>query len=155
MKPEKLEQWLLLEQTGELTPRQKLQLDAELAASEAARRLRDQLHAIANALPVPTAQPAPGAAARIAARLRPAARPAFTFVAAWKPALAFAAALAFIVGIRTFQSPRPTAPAETAAVTAAAAEEEDWSDPLDSEFTELESLLASIASENSLETTEL
>ena len=136
MKPEQLEQWLLLEQSGELTPRQKLRLDAELAASEAARRLRDQLRTIAGAVSAPAARPAADAAARIAARLRPAARPAFTFVAAWKPTLAFAGTV------------------ETAAVTTAA-EEEEWSDPLDSEFTELESLLASIASENSLETTEL
>ena len=154
MKPEQLEQWLLLEQSGELTPQQKLRLDAELAASEAARRLRDQLRTIAGAVSAPAVQPAANSAARIAARLRPAARPAFTFVAAWKPALAFAAALALIVGVRTFQAPRPAGTVETAAVTTAA-EEEEWSDPLDSEFTELESLLASIASENSLETTEL
>lgn len=162
MNREQLEQLLLLEQSGELTPPQQLQLNAELTASEQARRLRDQLRTIAAAAANPVARPAPDAAARIAARLQPAARPAFTFVAAWKPALAFAAALALLVGVRTFHAPR-SAPVEiaaattatTAVVAAAATQEETWSDPLDSEFTELESLLASIASENSLETTEL
>ena len=94
MNPKQLEQFLLLEMSGELSPRQRRELDAQLAASAEARRQRDDLRRLAAALPAPAAQPAPGAAAQIAARLRQPARPAFNLLPAWKPALAAAAALA-------------------------------------------------------------
>ena len=155
MNPHELERLLLLEQSGELAPRQRRALDAELAASETARRLRNQLRVLATAAPEPAAAPAPDAAARIAARLHAKPKPVFAFQPAWKPALAAAAALALFVGVRSFQRPAATpAPAETAAV-ATAAEEEDWSDPLDAEFTELESLMANISSYDAYEITEL
>ena len=153
MNTKQLERLLLLEQTGELSPSQRRALDAELAASPEARRFRDQLRALAAAALVPAASPAPDAAARIAARLQAKRKPAFAFQPAWKPALAAAAALALFVGVRSFQRPATT-PAETAAV-ATAAEDEDWTDPLDAEFTELESLLAAMAADASFEITEL
>ena len=149
MNPQQLEQLLLLEQSGELSPRQRRALDAELAASPAARRFRDQLRALAAAVPPPAAAPAPAAAARIAARLTPRSR-----MVVWKPLLATAAALALLLGVYTFRPGPASAPVETAAV-AAAAEEEEWTDPLDAEFTELESLLLAISSDDSLEITEL
>ena len=157
MNPHELERLLLLEQSGELAPRQRRALDAELAANSAARRFRDQLRALAAAMPPPAAGPAPDAAARIAVRLRKSHKPAFAIQPAWKPALAAAAALALFVGVRTFQSGRPGLAADStaAAVAAAIAEEEDWTDPLDAEFTELESLLLAISSDDSLEITEL
>lgn len=157
MNPKQLEQLLLLEQSGELTPAQRRALDTELAANPAARRFRDQLRALAAAVTAPAAGPAPDAAARIAARLQAKPKRIFTFQPAWKPALAAAAALALFVGVRTFQSgrPGPAADSTTAAVAAATAEEEDWTDPLDAEFTELESLLLAISSDDSLEITEL
>ena len=155
MNPNQLEQLLLLEQSGELSPRQRRDLDAELAASPTARRFRDQLRALAGAAPAPAANPAPDAAARIAARLQAKPQPAFAFQPAWKPALAAAAALALFVGVRSFQRPaNAPAPAETAAI-ATTAEEEDWTDPLDAEFTELESLFLAISSDDALEITEL
>ena len=155
MNPHELERLLLLEQSGELAPRQRRALDAELAASETARRLRNQLRVLATAAPEPAAAPAPDAAARIAARLRKNHKPASAFQPAWKPALAAAAALALFVGVRSFQRPASTsAPAETAAI-ATAAEEEDWTDPLDAEFTELESLLAAMSTDAAFEITEL
>ena len=156
MNTKQLERLLLLEQSGELSAAQRRALDAELAASPAARRFRDQLRALAGAAPEPASAPAPDAAARIAARLRQKPKPAFAFQPAWKPALAAAAALALFVGVRSFQRPAtvPAPVAETAAV-ATAAEEEDWSDPLDAEFTELESLMANISSYDAYEITEL
>ena len=155
MNPHELERLLLLEQSGELSAAQRRALDAELAASPAARRFRDQLRALAGAVPPHAAGPAPDAAARIAARLHAKPKPVFAFQPAWKPALAAAAALALLLGVRSFQRPAATpAPAETAAV-ATAAEEEDWSDPLDADFTELESLLAAMTSDASFEITEL
>ncbi len=151
MNAKELEQLLLLEQSGELSPAQRRRLDAALAASPEARRLRDRLHRISAAIPAPAARPAPDAAARIAARLRQDQAPARAFRPAWKPALAAAAALALLVGVRTFHAPAPVS-SESAA---AAAEEEDWTDPLDAEFTELENLLLAISSGDSLEITEL
>ena len=154
MNPNQLERLLLLEQSGELTAKQRRALEAELAASSAARRFRDQLRALAGAVPPPAAGPAPDAAAHIAARLQrnQSSRPAFRPV--WKPALAAAAALALFVGVRTFRPAPAAAPAETAAV-ATAAEEADWTDPLDADFTELESLLAAMSTDAAFEITEL
>ena len=149
MNPQQLEQLLLLESSGELSPRQRRALDAALAAAPEARRFRDQLRALSAAVPPPAAPPASDAAARIAARL--AARPQ-TF--AWKPLLATAAALALLLGVYTLRPGPAAAPVETAAV-AAATEEEEWIDPLDAEFTELESLLAAISTDDAFEITEL
>ncbi len=153
MNPHELEQLLLLEQSGELTAQQRRALDAALAASPEARRFRDQLRALAGAVPEP-AGPAPDAAARIAARLRHKPKPVFVFQPAWKPALAVAAALALFVGVRSFRPVPAAAPAaETAAVAAAA--DDEWTDPLDADFTELESLLAAMTADASFEITEL
>ena len=149
MNPQQLEQLLLLEQSGELSPQQRRDLDAELAATPDARRFRDQLRALSAAVPPPAAAPAPDAAARIAARLAPRPR-----MVVWKPLLATAAALALLLGVYTFRPGPASAPVETAAV-AAAAEEEEWTDPLDAEFTELESLLAAISTDDAFEITEL
>lgn len=144
MNTSRTEQLLLLEQSGELSPTQRRDIDAELAASPEARRFREQLRALSAAAPQPAAQPAPDAAARIAARLRQQQTPV------WKPLLAAAAALALFLGVRAF-SPQAPVPADSPAV----AEAEEWDDPLDAEFTELESLLFAISSDDSLEITEL
>jgi len=155
MNPHELERLLLLEQSGELAPRQRRALDAELAASETARRLRDRLRAWTAAVPPPAAAPAPDAAARIAARLRPPPRPAaWIFRPVWKPALAAAAALALFLGVRSFRPAPIAAPIETA-VNATASADEVWTDPLDAEFTELENLLLAISTDDSLNVTKL
>ena len=154
MNPHELERLLLLEQSGELAPRQRRALDAELAASETARRLRNQLRVLATAAPEPAAAPAPDAAARIAARLHPPRPAAWVFRPVWKPALAAAAALALFLGVRAFRPAPVAAPIETAA-NATANVDEDWTDPLDAEFTELENLLLAISTDDSLDVTEL
>ena len=156
MNPTQLEQLLLLEQSGELSPKQRRQLDAELAASATARQLRGQLRGLAAALPTPAAQPAPDAARRIDARLRQAAQPAFAFPPAWKPALAAAAALALLLGVRTYHAHKsPVASDPIVASIVAEEQEEEWTDPLDAEFTELESLIDILASEDSMEFTDI
>jgi hypothetical protein len=154
MNAKQLEQILLLEQSGELSAKQRRLLDQELAASAETRRLREQLRGLAAAIPSTTAQPAFDAAARINARLRQHSKPTLAFLPAWKPALAAAAALALLLGVRAYRANRTPAPAESAAV-AAATEEEDWTDPLDTEFTELESLIDTMSADNSLEITEI
>ena len=146
-----LEQLLLLEQSGELSAQQRLRLDAELAASAEARRLRAELRGLAAAVPPPPAGPV-AAAARIDARLLRTPAPVAAFRPAWKSALAAAAALALLFGVRAFRSPDPAGPADP---VLAAAEEAVWTDPLEEEFTELESLLLAISSDDSSEITEL
>ena len=148
MNSNQLEQLLLLESSGELSPSQRRALDAELAASPEARRFRDQLRALAAAAPAPAAGPAPDAAARIAARLAPRLR-----MVVWKPLLATAAALALLLSVYTFRPDPASAPIETAAVETAA--DEEWTDPLDADFTELEELLYAIAADESFEISEL
>ncbi len=150
MNANELERLLLLEQSGELSPRQRRALDAALGASAEARQLRGQLRALAAAVPPPAAAPAPDTAARIAARLQPKPKPAFVFQPAWKSALAAAAVLALLLGVRTF-NPTRVVPAGSATLSA---ETEEWTDPLESEFAELEAFVSSI-SEESLEITEL
>jgi anti-sigma factor RsiW len=155
MNNQKLEQLLLLEQSGELSPKQRRQLDAELAASAEARQLRNALRGLAAAIPAPSAQPAPDAAARIDARLRPSSKPSFAFLPAWKPAFAAAAALALLFGVRTYHAHNSPVAPESAVAAIAVEEEEEWTDPLDAEFTELESLIDTLSSEDSMEFTDI
>jgi len=149
MKTIPLEQLLLLEQSGELTPEQQCRLDTELAASPEAHQQRETLRALAGAIPPVAAEPAPDAAARIIARLQTAPAPAHRslFRPVWKPALAAAAALALLFGIR---ATRPTAAPETgvAMVIVEEGNDEFWADPFEADFAELDSLIAEAESDN-------
>jgi anti-sigma factor RsiW len=140
-----LEQLLLLEQSGELSPEQQRQLDADLAASPEARQQRTALQTLAGAIPPVDAEPAPDAAARIVARLQaaPAPAPRSRFRPVWKPALAAAAALALLLGVRAI---RPTAAPESGVVEGVV-EEEFWADPFEADFAELDSLIAEAESD--------
>ena len=155
MKPIPLEQLLLLEQSGELSPEQQHQLDTELAASPEARQQREALRFIAGAIPPVEAEPAPDAAARIAARLQAAPTPSrrSLFHPVWKPALAAAAALAILFGVRTWRTP-DTGSIETAQIELTE-EEEAWLSPFEADFMEIENLLAAMDSDDSMELTEL
>ena len=154
MNPTELERLLLLEQTGELSAPQRRQLDAELAASAEARRLRAGLRGLAAAIPEPAFSPAPDAARRIAARLGRPKPAAGLFHPVWRPALAAAAALALLVGLYAFRT--SPAPVQTAAVEIPAdVEEYEWTDPLDAEFAELETLLLAISTDDAADVTEL
>ncbi len=145
MKTIPLEQLLLLEQSGELSDEQQRQLDTELAASPEARQQRDTLIALAGAIPPVEAEPAPDAAARIVARLQAAPTPSrrSLFHPVWKPALAAAAALALLLGIR---ATRPTTTPETGVATVIVEESNDefWADPFEADFAELDSLIAAV-----------
>ena len=152
MDENEFERLLLLEQSGELSPAQRRRLDAELAASAEARLARGRLRGLAAALPPPAGEPAAAAARRIAARLRPAPAASAPGWPAWKPALAAAAALALILGVRAYRAAPGTA--EPAPAVAAAAEEE-WTDPLETEFIALEELLAALDETDSFAITEL
>ena len=158
MKPAQLEQLLLLDQSGELTPRQQAHLAAALADSAHARELRDQLRHITRAVTAPETAPAmpaslADAVARIDARLR---RPRPLLAVAWKPLLAAAAALVLLVGATLFHITRhPAAASEQAALADDTELDTAWLDPMDAEFTELEDLLASIATDDFFLTMEM
>ena len=155
MNPNQLERLLLLEQSGELSPRQRRELNAELDASAEARRQRGRIRDFASAIPPSTAQPSPGTVQRIHARLQSRPTPSPIFHPVWKSALASAAALALLIGVHAYRSsPNPT-PSEPAVASVTTASEEEWTDPLDSEFTELESLIATFSTDNTFEMTEI
>lgn len=156
MTPRQLERYLLLEQSGELSERQRRILDTELARSPAARDLRHELCGLAAALPEPITAPAPDAAANIAARLVQTAAPAPHFRPLTKTILAAAAALALFVSVQSFRAYRLPGPATTqlARSDADATADREWTDPLEDEFAELENVLFAI-SENLFEFAEL
>ena len=151
MNAKRLEQLLLLEQSGELSPDQRRQLDAELNASPEAQEHRAELRQLTEAIPPLKVEPAPDAAARIAGRLHKTPAPAFS--PAWKPLLAAAAAVALMFGLRAYRSAAPGSyePALAAATTV----EVEWTDPFEAEFAELESLIATISPEESFEISEI
>lgn len=152
MNQKRIERLLLLEQTGELSARERRQLDKELAANAEARWRRDEFRGFAAVIPPVAAQPASDAARRIAACLHAPQKSSFAFPPAWKPAVAAVAALALLFGVRAVRH-QPGGPAAVAG--ASAAEEEEWTDPLETEFAELESLIAGLDSDETFEITEL
>ena len=151
MTPQQIEKLLLLEQTGELSPKQRHRLQEALATSAAARQQREQWQKMAALLPPPAWQPAPApeAAARIAARLQAteAATAPIRRPYALHPAWAAAAAILILLAISAALL-RPTAPAPLTATAEIEADEWDaWDDPLEADFAALENLLAEISAE--------
>lgn len=155
MNPNQLERLLLLEQSGELSPRQRRELNAELDASAEARRQRGRIRDFASAIPPSTAQPSPGTVQRIHARLQSRPTPSAGFHPAWKSALATAAALALLIGVHAYRLQTRPVPSNPSVASGTATVEEEWTDPLDSEFTELESLIATFSTDNTFEMTEI
>ena len=145
MNPADIEKLVLLQQSGEISPADQRRLDAALAASPDARRFRESLLSFAAAASSLHPQPNPDSAARIAARLSsPRAR-----ARAWKPLLAAAAAAALLLGALSLRSslrPGPHAPGGTS-FAEANLPDEDWTDPYDADFAELETLLSSISTD--------
>ncbi|MEI7851585.1 MAG: hypothetical protein WCH86_07105 [Kiritimatiellales bacterium] len=151
MKMKKLEKWLLLEASGELSPRQLRRLGRELAVSEDARILRQELGRLRGSILLPAIEPSPWTGSRIAARLREERHPALTVTRALKPALALAACLALVAGILNFHG-KQTSSASAAIVAAAGVDV--WSDPLEEDMSRLESQIAAISGD-SLDTMEM
>lgn len=156
MTPRPLDHLLLLEQSGELSDRQRRVLDTELAQSPAARELHRELCGLAAALPEPTAAPSPAAAAAIAARLAQTLPSAPRFRRPAQTILAAAAALALFAGVQSYRAHRSPAAAATqlARIDTEATADRAWTDPLENDFAELESLLLAI-SENPFDLADL
>ena len=140
MKTPKLEKLLLLEQSGELSSRQRRCLDRELRRSAEARRMRDSLQIMRAAVAVPETEPAPWSVVKINARLRGELR-AVTLSRVLKPALALAACL--LVAVSLFEFSRP-APSPVVAVTVTT-EVDVWNDPLGEDLDKLENLILAIS----------
>ncbi|MGD9781888.1 MAG: anti-sigma factor [Kiritimatiellia bacterium] len=138
------ERLLLLEQSGELSPARRRELDAALAASPEARQRRRELRGLAAVVRSAPVQPAPGSVDRIAARLRTPRKTAFAFLPAWKPTLAAAAALALVVGVRSYRGGHAS-PEIVPVAASASTQENEWSDPFDDELADLENLLLAIS----------
>ncbi|MFA7256306.1 MAG: hypothetical protein WC047_01840 [Kiritimatiellales bacterium] len=150
MNIKKIEKWLLLEQSGELSPRQLRRLNRELAVSDEARRLRKELGGLKRSILIPVFEPSPWTFVKIAARLRGQNRSSPGFYRVLKPALAVAACLTLVTGLWNFHEE------QTSSVPAAIASSEGvdvWDDPLEEDLGRLETLIASISGDslNSME----
>lgn len=142
MKTKKLEKWLLLEQSGELSLRQLRSLRRVLASSEEARALRNELGCFKESIILPEIEPSPWSVTRISARLSEEHRPVSVFSRVWKPVLALAACLTVIAGVLNFHgeqtSSAPVAVLATAGVDV-------WDDPLEEDLSRLENQIAAIS----------
>jgi hypothetical protein len=147
MKTAKIERWLLLEQSGELSFRQLRQLGRELDNSEKARELRDDLGRLRGAIVMPRIEPSPWYITRITARLRQETRPSLNSYKVLKPALALTAGWVVMIGILNFHGEQTSSP--STAVLLAAAEVDVWNDPLGEDMGELESLIVAISGDPS------
>lgn len=151
MTPRELERLLLLEQSGELSEKQRGRLEAECAANAGAQHRRAELCRLAAALPPVSAEPSPATVEKIFARLAPPHAPATAFLPQWKPALAAAAALALLLGIHAFRKAAEVSPLPAPGYAALGEEEEDdWIDPLEEEFAELEQLILVLSEDEDL-----
>lgn len=141
MKTKTIEKWILLEQTGELSPRRQRILNASAEAGEK----RAELAALRNALPPSDAELPPWSVAKINARLCAERHSSIGFSNAWKPALALAACLTVIVGtVNHFHgNNESSAPAVVASVATDGVDV--WSVPNEDDLTKLENLIVAIS----------
>ena len=143
MNTRKLEKWLLLEQSGELSPRQARQLNRMLETSEAARTMRQQLSRLKDSVKTPAVDLAPWTVARISARLNERRRATPNLHNVLKPALALAACLIMVAGLFNFHGNRK--PSTSAAVIVTAAGSDVWNDSAEEELGKLENLMVAIS----------
>ena len=146
MKPEKLVKWILLEQSGELSPRQLRLLGRELAVSEEARSLRSDLGSLKNAVVTPDIEPAPWLVTRIVASLGRESCLSMNFHKVLRPALALAAGLVIVTGIYNFHGKQTSS--TSTAVVVAATEVDVWNDPLGEDMGRLESLIVALSGDS-------
>jgi hypothetical protein len=143
MKTNKLEKLLLLEQSGELSPKQRYRLEREIHISEKARQLRSDLSVLSGSINKPDVELSPWTVARIDARLREKSRPAVNPSVLWKAALALAAGLAIISGIfNVNENQISSAPAVAITETT---EVDVWSVPFEEDLNRLETLIMAIS----------
>lgn len=138
MKAKKLEKWILLEQSGELSPR----LQKKLNACPEAQAKRDELAALSAAVQAPDAGPSPWVAVRIHSRLQKERRSLLLSVRVWQPILALAACLT--LAVLTFDFMPGPSPVSAEAVVAEV-ERDAWSTRFEEDLVELEGLILAIS----------
>ncbi len=135
MKTKTLEKYLLLEQTDELSARQRRLLDA----CPEAQVKRDELTFLRTATPVSDVEPDPWAASKIAARLRKEKRTAQLFSKVWKPVFLVTACLMLVVNTFDFKQTSSTS------VVIEMTEADVWNDQFEEDLVELESLILAMS----------
>lgn len=152
---EKFEQYLLLEQTGELSPRQARELKKTLDQSEDASRLRDEWLTLTAAARDSHLEEEVSAftikqimkegerhlaPSRAAQRMKERQTP---FLALWRPALAYSAIAVVLATVFLFmRSPRDTTTEFARAPADITEEAPSWDDDLDTIMDNLDSMLA-------------
>ncbi len=137
MNAKQIEKWILLEQSGELSPRRQKVLNA----SPEADAKRAELNALCAAVTSPDVEPSPWAVTRINARLQTERRSILLPARVWKPILTLAACLT--LAIATFDFMPESSPVSVAAV--AVGETDVWSVQFEEDLAELESLILAIS----------
>jgi len=140
MNEKKLEKWLLLEQTGELSAKKQQTLNA----CPEAEAKRSELNALCAAVSLSDAEPSSWAATRIHARLKTERRSLLLPVHVWQPILALAACLTLVV--TTFDFTPKSFPVPVAAV--AVGEADVWNVQFEEDLMELESLILAISDDS-------
>lgn len=144
MKIQKLEKWLLLEQSGELSPRKCRRLELELTRSPEARKLRRELRLINESICGADVELSPWMATRIHVQLRGEIESTAVFSGAWKPALALAACFVIALGFWNFQG-KQAATSANVVQTASIEESAVWDDSLGDDLSELENLILALS----------
>ncbi|HKL21001.1 MAG TPA: hypothetical protein VJ904_04300 [Tichowtungia sp.] len=137
MNAKKLEKWILLEQTGELSPRKQKILNA----CPQAQVKRDELNALFSAVPDENTEPSPWALTRIHARLQNERRPVLLPARVWTPVLALAACLMLVFTLIDF-SPES---AEVSVASVEAVVQDEWTEEFEDDLAELESLILAMS----------
>lgn len=143
MNSRRFEKWLLLEQSGELTPGQARKLARLLEQSAEARHLRDDLNALRQAVPVLDAELPSWTVAKIAARLRDERGSQASGLPVLKPLLAFAVCFLMAAGLLNFREASITSEPGFAMTEAAGVDV--WNDPVEEELDDLENLLVTLS----------
>ena len=145
MKITKIQKWLLLEQSGELTVKQQKKLARALSASADARQMRDALNALRGAASPVDPELSPWTVSTICARLRTENRSARGAMKVLRPALLVAACL---IGITVaFNFHEKDFRSTSTAVVATVAEVYVWNVPNEEDLVELENLMVAISSD--------
>jgi len=141
MKTTKLEKLILLEQSGELSPRQR----RLLKACPEAQVKRDELTALRAATPVSDVEPYPWTATKISERLRPNRTSLFEFSRLWKPVFLTAACLMLVVSTFDFKQTVPNS------VVITETEMDVWNNQFENDLVELESLILAMSGDPIME----
>jgi ferric-dicitrate binding protein FerR (iron transport regulator) len=143
MNIKKLERWLYLEQSGELSARRLRRLERGLQACAEARQMRKDLSRMHRAVGEADVTVSAQTVSQIDARLRAGDRTTAGAFPGWKPVLALAACLAVALGLWNFHGGREVSSPFFPVI--ASAEVDVWSDSLEEELTRLENLIASLS----------